>query len=145
MKDILKSLKVFIFFTIIMVGISIALVSCTKGKDKKMRVPPYTVIEEEGVPVTYDTPLKVMEIRRVLVDKGISKEGLRSVLLDMYKKLKEKKIYKNSSQGPTQTMVFVYDSMDIYKENTADWIGSLDWNKNYTEPKVNFSMEYQEK
>jgi len=122
----------------------IALAFLTSGSSRRQPVSARikcNVIENASE--TYDAPVKVMEVRRLMVEKDISKEDLRRILLYVYNQLREKRGYKWSRTGPTQIALYAYNSIENYKESGGNWVGMLDWDNEKPSPQITFSHVYE--
>ena len=116
--------------------------TCSEERTKTV-VPPYRIINDANETKTYDALVKVMEVRRLLVQENIPKEELRKVLNDMYARLRKKRGYKYSSSGPTQIGIYAHTSVDSYMQSGASWVGMLWWDEDDLIPNISFSSDYE--
>ena len=103
----------------------------------------YRIISDPGASNSYDAPVKVMETRRLLVDKNISKGDLDRVLIEICNTLRRKRGYRYSKTGPTQIAIYAYTSVNSYKQDGSSWVGMLYWDKEKNCPEISYSGVYK--
>lgn len=83
-------------------------------------VPKYTVLNDD----VSDTPIKTQVTLDILVSGEITKDGLRTLLTDLYTKAQQRSGFKYHG-SPTHIVIFAYTSREQAESGMGLWIAKL--------------------